>query len=153
MWVREVLLCIFLWCFSIILELFRQCVIFGTVQPVCYFWKCTDSVLFLELFRQCAIFGTVQTVCYFWNCTDSVLFLELFRQCAIFGTVQTVCYFWNCLDSLLLLELFRQCAIFVLFFVLLIHVIQLELDKEFVVASQNTTTRTSSIQKVMVFGK
>jgi hypothetical protein len=58
----------------------------------------------------CAIFGTVRTVCYFWNCSDSVLFLELFRQCAIFGTVQTVCYFWNCSDSVLFLELFRQCA-------------------------------------------
>jgi hypothetical protein len=56
--VRGVLLCIFLWCFSLILELFRQCAIFGTVRTVCYFWNCSDSVLFLELFRQCAIFGT-----------------------------------------------------------------------------------------------
>jgi hypothetical protein len=89
---RRVLLCIFLWCFSLILELFRQCAIFGTVRTVCYFWNCSDSVQFLELFRQCAIFGTVQTVCYFWNCSGSVLFLFCFS------------FYWLALCTLLLLS-------------------------------------------------
>jgi hypothetical protein len=76
--------------------------VFGTVQTMCYFWNCSDSVLFLELFRQCAIFGTVQTVCYFWNCSDSVLFL--FSKAMTFCMLHVlVVVFWeatmNCLCS------------------------------------------------------
>ena len=87
-------ICLFLWCFCWVLEVFRWYGFGGVlVMEVFWWWRCSGGVVF-EVFRWCGVGG--------------VLVEEMFRWCGVRGVPVVWC--WRCSGGVVL-EGFRGCVV------------------------------------------